>query len=270
MFTSTFLARQSPGLYFRSILKPRRPISQAINFPQTKPPLPQQHPRSVSTEPFDIFSDALRIRRRLERSNHDKWGFVIYRTTYGDNEAWERCKEIIIDRTRWQIRESEAPELLQSLKWTFFEDCQAFEGATTCMLRRHFKSWAKANWRLEQPRGRTDSGQRYQFFLRVDRDVLESIIHAPGVGEKLPWLEAGHIDLVDALWRSQLERVDTDTEEIDMPDLDFEPVEGCREEDVGWMRVPAERIGLEMYSTFCEHNVWYIYYERPPAMAWEA
>lgn len=64
-----------------------------------------------------------------------------------------------------------------------------------------------------------------------------------------------------------MDDVDSDTEEFDMPDLDFEPIEGCREEDVGWMKVATRSICTELYSLLDDPEMWRVIYKRPPEMA---
>ncbi len=227
--------------------------------------------RTISTERIVILSDARRIKRDLEFSNYDKWGFVVYRCTYGDDDAWDRFKNVITERSRQQILDSDAPEILKTLTWTCSEDRQAFDNASTATLRRHFNAWARENWQLEQPRGKHAHRPRYQYFIRVDRAALESVLDYPEAIRERPWLEGGYIDIVDATWQSHAEYADPnpdpEDEEFDQPDLSYEPIEGCREEDVGWMRLPAKRVGAQMYSVLVGHDAWYFYYERPPEIA---
>lgn len=138
-------------------------------------------------------------------------------------------------------------------------------------LREHFKQWACDDWQREQPRGassRTLRSPRYNYFIRVDREALNSVDSAPASQDAKPWANnAGWVDFIDATWTSELDDVGSETEEVDMPDLDFEPIEGCREEDVGWMKVPAERICTELHSLFDRHQIWNVLYKRPPEVA---
>lgn len=61
-----------------------------------------------------------------------------------------------------------------------------------------------------------------------------------------------------------MDAVDSDTEEFDMPDLDIEPVEGCREADVGGMKVATRSICTELYSLLDDPEMWRVVYKRPP------
>jgi hypothetical protein len=47
---------------------------------------------------------------------HNKWGWVIYRCTYDDDEAWARFKQIINQRSRKTIAESDTPDAADSLE----------------------------------------------------------------------------------------------------------------------------------------------------------
>ena len=43
-----------------------------------------------------------RIERQLQEDGHQSWGFVIYRTTYGDEADWEE----FLRRLRVRMREA--------------------------------------------------------------------------------------------------------------------------------------------------------------------
>jgi hypothetical protein len=82
-----------------------------------------------------IPSPESQISRMLKELNHDKWGFVIYRCTYKNDQDWNRFKQLVHDRTKQLIAESDTPEIADSLEWTFVEDRAAFEGASRPQLR---------------------------------------------------------------------------------------------------------------------------------------
>jgi len=71
----------------------------------------------------------------LKNDKHDKWGWVIYRCTYDDDEGWTRFKQFIIQQSRANITESDTPELADSLEWTFVEDRATLDGASKDQLR---------------------------------------------------------------------------------------------------------------------------------------
>ncbi|KAF2171541.1 hypothetical protein M409DRAFT_18653 [Zasmidium cellare ATCC 36951] len=212
------------------------------------------------------YSETRKIRLDLEDYSHDRWGFVMYRTTYGDDDAWEQLKKIVKERAREQLLASTGPYLLDSLDWKFFDDQEASDNASVANLRQHFTAWIRDNWQLEQPRGTCPGSPRYRLFIRVDREALDSVLDRNNVRFAAPWADAGWVHLISGEWESELDHVDPD-DEYDQPDLTFNPVEDCREQDVGWMKVPAEEIGFQMYSRFVNPDSWYILYERPPKIA---
>jgi len=208
------------------------------------------------------------IQDSLRALKHDKWGWVIYRCTYGDDEAWNRFKQIINQRSRKIIAESDTPEAADSLEWTFVEDRAALDGASRDQLRARFKTWAADAVRTEQPRA-DDHGTfgipRYSFFIQVDHSALESVIdEALQTSEIQDMLGEGYVNFVDANWMPLSERFPAD-EGGECDEL-HEPIDGCREENVGWMKMASFTIvGPDFYDTMSGFpDVWYSFYQRPP------
>lgn len=165
-------------------------------------------------------------------------------------------------------RRSDKPDILNTLELKFLDDCKTFDKATAAFLREHFNKWKSNNWHREQPRASFARMPRYECFIWVDREALDSVLVAPGSRDAGPGAtDPGWVHFVDALWTAALDGVDSETEETDMPDLDFEPIEGCREEDVGWIKVPARSICTELYALFDGYEIWDALYGRPPEMA---
>jgi hypothetical protein len=82
------------------------------------------------------------ISKSLKNEKHDKWGWIIYRTTYDDDEGWTRFKQLITQQSFANIAESDAPEIADSLQWMFVEDRATLDGATKDHLRSRFQQWA--------------------------------------------------------------------------------------------------------------------------------
>jgi hypothetical protein len=226
------------------------------------------------TDETPILNEAAKIKRNLNEDNHDRWGFAIYRCTYGDDAAWERFKDIIATRAQKEIRELGEPEILDKLELTIFEDREIFDNAKTDFLREHFNQWKRDNLPREQPRTTRstevmlEKTPRYRYFIRVDREALDSVLGAPGNRDADPGSRAtGWVHFIDTMWTADMDDVDSDTEEFDMPDLNFEPVEGCREGNVGWMKVATGSISTELYSLLDDPEMWRVIYKRPPEMA---
>lgn len=82
------------------------------------------------------------IQDDLLSRKHDRRGWVIYRCTYGDNEAWARFQQIIHQRSRQTMAASDTPEAADGLEWTVVEDRGALDGASRDQLRACFQTWA--------------------------------------------------------------------------------------------------------------------------------
>ncbi|KAG7039171.1 hypothetical protein JMJ77_0003457 [Colletotrichum scovillei] len=224
------------------------------------------------------------IASHLRNCDIDKWGWVIYRTTYGDDEAWERCKEIITYRTRRNIADSDAPEIAKYLELTFVDDKSLFDGASKHQLRSHFRTWSLDAFQSENPRVKDVSGDlgywmqgcgvpRHVYFFQVDLESLRSIVfEAPQPPDYDLDLES-HINFIDAYWKPLRERAEvlqhTDQDEIDASETAYEPIEGCGEENVGWMKVSPETMGSDWYEVWLgsiggDASMWYAFYKRPP------
>jgi hypothetical protein len=226
------------------------------------------------TDETPILNEAAKVKRNLDQDNHDRWGFAIYRCTYGDDAAWDRFKDIITARAQKEIRELDEPEILDKLEWTIFDDREIFDNATADFLREHFNQWKRDNCQREQPRATRPvevmllKTPRYRYFIRVDREALDSVLGAPGNRDADPVsMATGWVHFIDTMWTAEMDCVDSDTEEYDMPSLDFEPIEGCREEGVGWMKVATTSICIELYSLLDDPEMWVVVYKRPPEMA---
>ena len=201
----------------------------------------------------------------LAELKHDKWGFVIYRCTYQDDEAWERFKRIVLERTQEDMRESDAPEVADKLEWTFVEDRAALDGVSRPQLRERFKQWAAQAIVTEQPRAKAEIKQdpaptfgipRYNYFIQVDEEALQSVLAAP----KIDPSGEGFVNFVNARWTPLGDRYpDNDNDRHD-------PIDGCTEEDVGWMRIAAMMIDADWYGAAggFAGGGWHVYYLRPP------
>jgi len=71
---------------------------------------------------------------------------------------------------------------------------------------------------------------------------------------------------VDTMWTAEMGYVYSDSEEFDMANLDFEPLEGCREEDMGRIETATRSIRTELYSLLDDPEMWRVIYQRPSEM----
>ncbi len=205
------------------------------------------------------------IRDTLREMRHDKWGFLIYRCTYADDPAWARFKQIINERSRQDVADSDVPELANSLEWTFVEDSTTLDRASKELTRARFRTWtASGAEEAEQPRAighwAPMKSPRYEYFVRADEGALRSFVNEAPQPPDFDLEGVGYVNLVDASWRPH----DDDSEDLDRNDQPFEPIEGCRAGNVGWMKTASQMVGLSGYDAFTTLGDWCAFSKRPP------
>lgn len=209
-------------------------------------------------------SEAELLLERLDSYKHDKWGWVFYRCTYGDDEAWARFQQIINEKTR--MFSARHTELFKRLEWTFVSDPATLNGATREQLRRRFRAWAaEAIW-TEQPRATPESEARlyniptprYSVFIQVDEESLRSVIEA----DPKETLDVGWVNLVraDDDVNNLIDDPEIDDREIDDREID-DPVIG----DMSWMRISINMLEPGGYEVLAgDEDSWHLYYVSPP------
>jgi hypothetical protein len=140
------------------------------------------------------------------------------------------------------MQKSDAPEVADKLEWTFVEDRAALDGASRTQLRERFKQWAAQAIFTEQPRAQAQAQEdptfgipRYDYFIQVDEEALQSVLAAP----KNDISGKGFVNFVDARWKPLGDRYS------DNDDEKFDPIDGCTEENVGWIRIAAMMIDTD-------------------------
>lgn len=193
------------------------------------------------------------IKLDLEFFKHDKWGWVIYRTSFDDDAAWERFKKIIDEQSRKQISESDTPELADSLEWTFVDD-PSLDGAPKELLRQHFKAWGDEAVTSENPRAvRNWRSSRYSYFIQADQASIHSVVES----DPNDLLDEGWVNFINADW-------ELNPEEAEQREGGYEAVEGCYAEDVGWMMITTSTVGPCFYEVIGNMpENWYLWYRRP-------
>lgn len=225
--------------------------------------------------------------RSLFRSGLPKWGFLIYRVCYDDDEAWERFIAILTRVTDNWIRRSRKERLLPYLFWTKMEDRAAFEGASKDAIREHFRNWVNTRSVERDGPGAgnpliAEVSPRYRACLYVDKEVMESatLREYPSVTNPTGFFlkVGGRVVLIDGQYgehylnqpgmneydRQEIE--DGDMDEEDVEEDEYDPIEGKTEYDVGWQYVELE-LTATVYNRLCEyHDAWIRphFYKRPP------
>lgn len=114
---------------------------------------------------------------------------------------------------------------------------------------------------------------RYRFCIQVEEASLQSVISEEG---------GGWVKLIKADWesreatRQQQQRHETGPEVVaedeaeftdDEDDEEYPAIEGCSEEDVGWMKVQLKSVMPDFYVNLRDLNAWHTEYRRPPDVA---
>ncbi|KAI8939243.1 hypothetical protein NX059_005069 [Plenodomus lindquistii] len=81
-------------------------------------------------------NDPEHVREVLQRNPSLKWGFVIYRCTYEDDEQWNRFMHHLNTRVRLNLEDDGAEELFERIDWDVQENRKVLDGATPGEVRR--------------------------------------------------------------------------------------------------------------------------------------
>ncbi|KOS39278.1 hypothetical protein ACN38_g9886 [Penicillium nordicum] len=270
--TRLSLAHLLPARPFLSVHSNPRAVSFQSRLGLPKFPLPSTSRRNFHSSPSLrnewISSEA--ILYELKDRKIEKWGWVFYRTTYKDDEAWDVFKQKVDISVRSIINldpRSEINEaMFDKLKFIFIEDKAKFDGASKEDLRAHFQEWVADSFAAENPRADqkllygNEPVARYRFFFEIDEDALRSC-DSKG---------SGHANFVDGFSSSEDRSRNLNLaaqKNPEQPENQVGNIEGCS--DVDWMRMdmaffmdPHFYAGMSMSV---EH-MWHFLYERPPAI----
>ncbi|KAF2228100.1 hypothetical protein BDZ85DRAFT_277963 [Elsinoe ampelina] len=212
---------------------------------------------------MSVTSEAHELLELLREQKLDKWGWVIYRTSYSDQQVWSDFRTFLLERMKQAVGKLGDPVISETVDLTFFDDDAAkFDNASREDLRRHFKQWRSAACLREQPRAELYQGivetPRYEFFFQVDGEVLEQFKReGPSIN---PLDTKAHVKLIQAAWQP---RGDEEEPEERM----YDEIGGIREHDVGWMK---SAIGCISYSFYIYMSgmpdIWTFVYQRPPTV----
>lgn len=81
--------------------------------------------------------DLKRIREVLERNPDLRWGFIIFRCTYDDDEKWDRFLEFLNTRVRLNLQDEGGEELFNRIDWSVQEDEASLDGADSDTVRQY-------------------------------------------------------------------------------------------------------------------------------------
>ncbi|KAK7908888.1 hypothetical protein PG985_016191, partial [Apiospora marii] len=203
-----------------------------------------------------------KIKWLLETQDDGEWGWVVYRTSYKPelDAAWETLRRLILEQSREDVADSEAPDLIEKMDWVFVEDA-TLEGASREELRRRFQAFARpemARFSLKEEDVRTGGvGSRYLYFLQADETALLSLLRHPvPLGR-----EGGHVNIVKGwelvvpapFWAAEDDAYDEEYCADDVWNQD-------------WMKITVDLVRPEMYMELSMPENWYLYYTEPPGV----
>lgn len=204
------------------------------------------------------------IERYLQADGHRTWGFVIYRCTYDSDDEWNEFMERLRYRIRQTLEFYNGLDLIDSLSLTVIEDREKLDDVEASVVREHFKTWAETALQREQgaqahmqSEFQAWESQRYLYCIQVDAEVLESVVHWAEAPPAIDARSEGFVKIISRYWEPYGAR------DRDPPQ---EPIEGCTEDDVGWMMVDYTNV-VAFYHLLRSRHFWYSVYKRPPKVA---
>jgi hypothetical protein len=104
---------------------------------------------------------------------------------------------------------------------------------------------------------------RFRYFIKIDQEVLHSL--AESISHE-NWSAGSFLKFVDGNWQPSPEsQQDEEQEDYDWEQETLKPIDGCTEEDVGWMRIAPHMINADFYDVLSgDENQWITFYERTP------
>lgn len=143
-------------------------------------------------------------------------------------------------------------DILDLFTLTVIEDHQLLDGASTAIVREHFRQWRMTAPQSEQAPEGAGPGRspRYRYAIQVDGESLYSVVHDAPAPPAIDVKAKGWVKLIDASWEP------TPPERVQYPQ---EPIESVVENDVGWLKIPYQYID-EYYTRYRGLSSWSIGY----------
>lgn len=224
-------------------------------------------------------SETERITDLMQFYGLQKWGFVIYRCTYGDNDAWDRFMTHMNARKDAVVRDFYGDEdLAQRLDWSVQQDV-SLEGASKDEVRTRFRRWVATNGRAESSRGDEEyqlssllwENPRFKYCVHVDAASMASVLAGPPPTEP-DMKNVSYVNLIraDEAWDAERDPNDfehpeqSDEAEKEIRNDEGEPeLEGSTMYDVGYMKVSVDGLVPSVYELLVNDRMWDVSYVRP-------
>lgn len=219
--------------------------------------------------------------RSMKLSSFPKFGFVIYRCTYGDDAAWTQLLSLIKQQAQEGIKELGPGRdwLGAHLEWTVVED-PTLDGATQEDVKRRFDGWADGVLKEHEltDRGNMRKLPLFNFCVFVDEKCLASLetSRAEVDGRKPPvFVTLMRVERGIPTWileaqaaASQHPRSGVDSEDNEEPFEDEEEEEDdipLAAHQATWMYIETQYL-LSLYDSLHADSVWEHFYVRPPGV----
>ena len=210
-----------------------------------------------------------RIIQGMQQTGHHKWGFVVYRCTYSDDEAWLRYIQYIKDQTIATLDFYGQQFLLEKyLDIPVVEDPQQLDGASKPHVRALFAERAERDRQTENggPGSATFFGKmmpRFNYCVYVDKACLDTLLALEEWNRERE--QSGHqMEMPPSVVCAV---IDTDCEPGGEGEDGYESVEGCTRYFPGWMYSAADKLTtlynrLHIQELTSDEQC----YERPPGV----
>ncbi|KAJ0360196.1 hypothetical protein COL26b_014151 [Colletotrichum chrysophilum] len=187
----------------------------------------------------------------MKRSGFHRWGFVIYRTTYDDDAAWERYVGVL---------KSTARSVLVDEGGSVMSDKATLDGASKADVRKHFISWREAHSEERDGPGTTKDRAkrlpRFKHCVYVDRKCLDTLAGLPADCDEEELFKVVAV-VIDGSFD---EKTAGDDEGL------YPDIEGCTARYVGWRYEDIEML-VDTYEETHNYPLNHIDYKRPPLIS---
>ncbi|EEH33432.1 hypothetical protein PAAG_04482 [Paracoccidioides lutzii Pb01] len=210
------------------------------------------------TKPLVSIDQALKD----DKLKRDKtWGFVVYRCSYKDEDAWKNMLDLIRCHMEDYLTAAGGGDLWAQHELIAIDNKAQFDGASSHVVRDHFNHWvqeemAKLPKLPESEREEEDvlrkniiSETRYNFCLFIDDICLESVEHMTEPVVKLLCRGWGPLPVNKRAYTVHPNFEDGNT--------------ANENEDVGWRYIEVLSC-FQFYDKLHEPRRWRVHYARPP------
>ncbi|CAK1367000.1 hypothetical protein CB0940_10341 [Cercospora beticola] len=212
-------------------------------------------------------SEAQTLYETLDLHPNGKLCWVVYRCSYADDSEWARFVQRLYDWVRCRLgKERDGNLIINHFEFDVRDDKEKFDGASMSAIRRDFNDW------VEKTNG-SYKVTMHTNCIYADAEVIESVLNGPDPNSGAPRIDVDRtawVKILEGLCKDEVDQFDedeiSDDEErakVNSGDEGFEPINGCRLHDLGWIKVAASNLISGAY--YCLNNGgWYAYYVRPP------